>query len=129
MKDTITYSGIKSVIIGLAFSMILSVVLIFIFAWILFSSSMPESASGAIIFAVSLVSAFAGGLVCARMTKNRGLIFGALIGFLYFAVLYVISCFLGMRPDFAPASVSMIIFGIGSGALGGVIGVNTVKKK
>ena len=58
MKDTITYSGIKSVIIGLAFSMILSVVLIFIFAWILFSSSMPESASGAIIFAVSLVFSF-----------------------------------------------------------------------
>ncbi len=128
MKDTKTYSAIKSISIGLAISFILSILLILVFSWIIFIGPIPESASGIIVLAISLLSIFIGSIVCAKMKKRRGLIFGTILAALYFSILYITSCFLGIRADFAPASVSVILFGIIIGAIGGIIGVNTAKK-
>lgn len=128
MKEN-SVSAVKSVAAGVVLAFLLSILSLLIFAWVLYSSSVSETASSAVILVITLLSTFAGGFLCARMKKSRGLIFGALCGLVYFVILYIFSCFTGVRPDFDIPAVSTVIFGILTAALGGITAVNIKMKK
>ena len=59
-----------------------------------------------------------------KSKKEKGIIFGSLLGAVYMLILYIISSFLNFDFSLNINSLVMIILGILGGAIGGIIGVN-----
>lgn len=129
LKNIFGIKSAKAVLTGAASAILLSVVMIFILAWILFSSSLSEKVSDAAVLAITIASAFFAGFLCARINKANGMILGLVSGLMYLVMIYVISCFLGMRADFSTVCVSTAVLSLICAAIGGILGVNIKRKQ
>jgi len=76
------------------------------------------------VFGVHGTASFAGGFISARRSGRKGWYFGALCGALY-ALLVIISSFLAMDTDWSLRIAALLGLACLTGALGGMIGVNT----
>ena len=127
LKSSTSSGPLKSVAFGVIFAYILSLVSIFLFSWILYATEISEDISDTIILIITLVSTFAGGFLCGRKKKSGGLLYGAIVGLVYFILLFIASAAIYSA---APSSsgISFMIFGTISSALGGVIAINIKRK-
>lgn len=128
LKPTVSTSAIKSVAIGVIFAYVLSLLLIFIFSWILYATKLSEDVSDTAILIITLFSDFAGGFLCGRKKKRSGLLFGAIVGLVYFALLFAMSALIYSAAP-SSAGISVMILGIIFSAIGGVIAINIKSKK
>lgn len=105
-------------------SFILSIVLIFILSLIISKTTIAESVIIPGIILISSISIMFGGIRVSRLKKQKGMLNGALLGFIYMFSMYLISSII--LKDFSLNLKSMIMFfsGIIAGILGGIIGVN-----
>lgn len=106
------------------FSVILTVVLIFIISLLMAFTSLEERfINPLVIGAVSLSL-----LICAyRIAKNKkekGILYGVGLGIIYMVILYMASVFISFDFSLSLNSLIMIVIGIIGGAVGGVLGVN-----
>lgn len=109
---------------GYLISIVLSIILFAIASFVMLFTTVPQSAIRYICIAVSLISILIGGWTAGKSLKNRGWLWGAIIGVFYFLVLFICSCIAASSFTFSAMTVSMILFGFVAGALGGIIGVN-----
>ena len=128
MKNIFSLKSAKAVFIGACGGIAASVVMIFIFAWILFASPISEGAADAAVLAITAASAFFAGFLCAKINKSQGMLLGALSGAVYLLIIYIASCFFAARADFGAVCISTAVLAVISSALGGIIGVNIKKK-
>ena len=105
-------------------SFILSIGLIFILSLIISKTTIAESVIIPGIILISSISIMFGGIRVSRLKKQKGMLNGALLGFIYMFSMYLISSII--LKDFSLNLKSMIMFfsGIIAGILGGIIGVN-----
>lgn len=59
-----------------------------------------------------------------RTKKEKGIIYGSLLGATYILILYLLSSLITLDFSISIASLIFIILGILGGAIGGIIGVN-----
>ncbi|WP_164491663.1 TIGR04086 family membrane protein [Staphylospora marina] len=87
-------------------------------------SSLDSSSLPTIAYSVNALSLFAAGFAAARKARSRGWIHGGTQGLIYAATILLIS-FLAFdaRPTLHP--FVLIASSFGTGALGGMLGVNT----
>ncbi len=88
-----------------------------------------EQAADICILLSTIVSIFIAGFLTARQRNARGFVLGSLAGVLYVAAAYVIAAL--AFGSFSPGSgfLKLLLLGIVFGALGGIISVNTRRKK
>lgn len=79
---------------GAVVSLIISICAIFIFSYILYRTSLSDKSSSLIVMIISYLSVFLGALFSVRIKKSHALIVGALVGIIYFLVLFVFACIL-----------------------------------
>lgn len=106
------------------FSVILTVILIFIISLLMAFTSISENLI--IPFVIGAVSLSL--LICAyRIAKNKkekGILYGIGLGISYMVMLYIISIFINFDFALSLNSLIMICMGILGGAVGGILGVN-----
>ena len=110
---------------GLAFSLIIKLIGIFLFAILLTYTNISESTIPIVIITISSISILAGATISTRKINKNGMLNGGIIGGTYVTLLYILSSLLGTGFAFNIYTIIMIILGIVAGLIGGILGVNS----
>lgn len=109
---------------GSILSILISVVLLFIFAAVLTYSNINENTIPTIIIIITGVSILIGSQITTRHIEKNGIFNGMFVGLIYVISLYLISSIVSKNFSFNNYSLIMIATSIIIGGLGGIIGVN-----
>lgn len=120
---------VATIIVSVFLAYAVSLILFMIYALVLEYTNVSESSIPIITNVIEMVSVFIGSSLAVIKIKEKGLINGALVGFIYILLLYLLSSFLGSGFGLNSYSISMIIFNIIIGIVGGIIGVNMCKER
>ncbi len=113
---------------GISFAIVISLILLLIFALLLTYTSISESTITPVVVAVAGVSILIGSSIATSKIRKNGLLNGGIVGFIYGIILYVSSSLCLVGFTFTLHSIIMLMVGIATGMLGGVIGVNLNRK-
>ena len=124
-----TFKRFLIILRSIAISYIISIVLIMIYAILLANTSIPESTIPISTFVISLISVFLGSSMSMIKIRENGLLNGAIVGFVYIILLYILSSIFSTGFGINGYSFAMIIFNVLIGMIGGIIGVNMIKEE
>ena len=116
-------SSIK-IIKGTAISIVLSLILLTFYATLLSYTSVSENTMVPVIITITGISILIGSSISSIHIKKQGLLNGALVGLIYMLALYILSSIIFSSFVLNVNSIIMIIVGVVTGMVGGVIGVN-----
>ncbi|NLC87335.1 MAG: TIGR04086 family membrane protein [Clostridiaceae bacterium] len=105
-------------------SIILTLILLFVFSIILTYTSVQENTINPVIIIITAISILVGSSISTLKIKKNGLLNGALVGIIYIFTIYIISSIAGAGFSINLSTIIMIIASIIAGMLGGIIGVN-----
>ncbi len=118
---------VRPFLVGSGVGLAVGLVILLLASLVMMSGAFPSSLVTPIALVIMAIAAFVGGLVSATVSRERGLLYGAGCGLLLFLFVTV----LGMAVSQELRGVMMLIkagLAIGSGALGGVLGVNRKRR-
>lgn len=115
---------ISIIIKGSIIAIILTIILLTIYAAILSSTNMSEDSMKIVIMVIVGMSILIGSSFANIKIKRRGIINGAIIGFVYIMIIYLLSSIITGMFYLNINSVIMICISIITGMIGGIIGVN-----
>lgn len=116
--------NINFILRGVIFSIILSCILLIIFAAILTYTDISEEYINIVSIIISSVSICIGGIIASIKIRKNGLLNGALVGGIYMGILYLLSSIITSNYQLNIEGIILVIVGIVLGIFGGVIGVN-----
>lgn len=116
-------SSIK-IIKGTVISIILSLILLTIYAALLSYTSISENTMVPVVITITGISILIGSSISSMHIKKQGMLNGALVGIIYMLTIYILSSIFLSSFELTTNSIIMIAVGIGTGMIGGVIGVN-----
>ena len=113
---------------GSIFAIILSLILLLIYAMLLTYTELSESTMVPVIITITGISILIGSTISTIKIRKNGLLNGSLVGLIYVITLYLASsiCLTGFLLTLN--SFIMLIVGVVTGMIGGIIGVNLNKK-
>lgn len=116
--------NIIRIIKGSVTAIILTLLLLLIFAIILTYTSLKESVINPVIIVISVVSILIGSSISTLKISKNGLLNGALVGIIYILTIYLLSSITSSGFGINLYSIIMMILSIIAGMIGGIIGVN-----
>nr|WP_244163133.1 TIGR04086 family membrane protein [Paenibacillus pectinilyticus] len=111
---------------GLVYSFTMMTIGTVVTSLFLLLTSAQESSLHTITTIIHAVSLFIGGWVSGKRAGNRGWYHGGLVGFFYFALIFLVG-FLAFDAGLNLQSLQLLGILFAAGALGGILGVNTQK--
>lgn len=103
-------------------------VIIFIVAALLLTyTPLPETSISLIAIVTTIISTFIAGYDTAKGVKSRGWFWGMNSGIVYAIILILIGSAITKNLMITSRTITLLLISIGSGALGGMIGINTKK--
>ncbi len=112
------------IIKGSVIAIILSVILLTIYALLLSYTTISENTMVPVIITITGISILIGSSISSMHIKKQGMVNGALVGLIYMLTLYILSSIFLSSFEINLKSVIMIGVGILAGMIGGIIGVN-----
>ena len=110
---------LRPVLVGACMGAVVCLLLLLLMAAVIAAVDVPKAAITPLAVVASAVGAFVGGIVAAKIAKEKGLLFGAACGLILFVLVLK-----EVRGSFAVAKLFILI---GCGAIGGILGVNSRK--
>lgn len=114
----------KNILKGSAISFITLLVLLFVFSAVLTYTNVEESIIPIATIIINAVSILIGSSIATIHVKKNGITNGLIIGFVYMLLVYLISGIINSNFALQFQSILLILFGVISGGIGGIIGVN-----
>ena len=111
--------NVTRVIKGSIFSIVISIILLLIYATVLTYTNVSENTMTVVLIAISGISILIGSSISSFKIKKQGMLNGALVGLIYMIFIYL---YLGFMLD--TKSIIMIAVGVIAGMIGGIVGVN-----
>ena len=118
---------VRPVVIGTVAGAGCCLLILLLMAAIMASSDIPKAAVTPMAVAAAAIGAFVSGIIAARISRERGLLLGAVCGLLLY-LLVMIAGFAILREIRGAYAVVKLAVMIGCAALGGVLGVNMGKR-
>lgn len=87
-------------------------------------TSVSENTMVPVIITITGISILIGSSISSMHIKKQGMLNGALVGLIYMLTIYILSSIVLSSFELTMNSIIMILVGIGTGMVGGVIGVN-----
>jgi len=113
----------SALVYGVATIFVLAALVSFVFSLLLKWTDIHESSLTWVIFAVSVISMFIGGIVAGGKSQEKGWLAGGLTSLLFTALIFLFQ-FLGIEKPFtAEQWLYHLVFFVAA-ALGGIVGVN-----
>ena len=120
--------AMRSIVVGSVVGAALCATLLGAFALAFVSSGhIPQNLISPMMLALSVLSSFAAGFVTAKISRKRGLAYGALSGLLLFVLFLVSGLIASHEPISITAGIRMAVMVI-SGAIGGLLAVSKKSK-
>lgn len=105
-------------------AIILSLILLLIFAVILTCTNIQENVMAPVVIVITAISILVGSSISTLKIKKNGFLNGAFVGIIYIVTIYVISSLISSDFSLNINSIIMIISAVVAGMFGGIIGVN-----
>lgn len=115
----------KAVFMGSVFSVIVTLILVLIIATVYYFADINDTVLNVLLFLVSAVSAFLGGLFSSKRSGDKGLLHGLLTSLVYLIILFAAAFAVNKQLSPAPRLITMLVAGSAAGMLGGIFGVNS----
>jgi putative membrane protein (TIGR04086 family) len=112
---------------GILISYLITIPAFIIFAVVLTYTSFPEKFISTAVTFTTIISVLIAGSTATRNVKSRGWMNGGFVGFIYVLVLYLISSMIFRNFSVDSHVISVLIIGIITGAVGGIVGINLKK--
>lgn len=109
---------------NLLLSILISLILIVILSIVMSNTNINDNLLNPIVIGIVTFSLLIGAFNMARSKKEKGIVFGSLLGIVYVFILYLISSIILMNFSLQVSSIFFILLGILGGAVGGILGVN-----
>lgn len=109
---------------GIGGGLLLSLVLLFAAALVLYYTSVPEKTAPYLVFVISLAAVVAGARYCGRQIGYRGWLYGGLVGLIYVLIVLGAGLLLVDSIRIGWHFLTKISLGFVFGAVGGMWGVN-----
>ena len=109
---------------GVGISIAFTLIFLLIFSIILTYTNISEEWTSPVIIVLTGISILIGSSIGNIELKKNGILNGALIGGIYFAIMYLTSSTLKMDFNINMQTIIITLSGTGLGILGGIIGVN-----
>ncbi|MNI70112.1 hypothetical protein D3C73_1259030 [compost metagenome] len=110
--------------LNIALAFMAALILLFISATIFAYTNINDSNLNIFVFVSVIISVLVGAMLLTRKLKEKGLLYGAVFGIIYFLIIYICTA-LTYRGLFINNAVLMYLgISTASGAIGGIIGVN-----
>ncbi|HOM03017.1 MAG TPA: TIGR04086 family membrane protein [Acetivibrio sp.] len=118
------HTNVITIIKGILISYLFTLPMFAIFAYFLRFTDFPLKYMSTAVIITTLLSIVIAGWISAKNVKSKGWLNGAIVGFIYMLILYLISSI--VYRDFAVNSYVLILLAIGvlSGSIGGILGIN-----
>lgn len=120
-------NNLTSILKGFIISLILTIIFIWIYALLLVKTNIQESTISPVVITISGISVLIGSSIACLHVKKNGILNGACIGGMYYAVIYVLSSIAFCGFAINVKSLIMIVIGVLLGGIGGILGVNIGK--
>jgi len=111
------------------FSLAITFLLLFIFAAILYTTSVSDELIPGTVSAITSFSLLTGGILASSKASKSGFLHGGLVAVGYFIVILIGSLISNNGFIFNSGMLTTLLFSIASGMLGGIIGINLKQKK
>ena len=118
---------LRPVVIGMVIGAGGCLLILLLMAAVMASSDIPKAAVTPMAVAAAAIGAFISGIVAARISREKGLMLGAVCGLLLY-LLVMLAGFAVLREIRGAYAVVKLAVMIGCAALGGVLGVNMGKR-
>ena len=115
---------LKTFGISFIIEIIISILGMFILAVALSKTSLSDNIMGNVIIGISSFSIGIGGFCSSRRLQIKGILCGTLQGIFYMMTLYLISSIASKNFSLGLEGIIIVIVGIVSGTVGGIIGAN-----
>ena len=122
-KKSSRNQALRASLLGFFCSAALCILCLILFAVILSKNEMSLSTVWVFSTITLVLSAFAGGFVSAWIFRCKGILFGAVNGFLTFLLLLIINFSTGGGIVLS-AAITKLITAVSASALGGIMGIN-----
>lgn len=109
---------------GMCIAAIFTLIVFGVFALILSYTPLSEGAIPYITLITQIIGAAIAGYIPARRIGTRGIITGAVSGFLYMLILWLIASLVSDGFYIGPHVLTMFALSLAAGAIGGIFGVN-----
>ncbi len=106
----------------------INILALIILSLIMTYSTISDSAIPTLVVALNTIAVLIGSSVATIKLQKRGIVNGIIIGSLYILLYLLISVIFSGNINFSSKTILLIILGIISGGIGGIIGVNLNKK-
>jgi len=117
--------GLLALLRGLLTAYIITIPAFMLFALILANTDFPNRLITPAVVVTTVISVLTAGLVSTKGLKSRGWLNGSIVGAIYMGILYLISSIIYNDFSVDRYAITMMIIGILTGAIGGIIGVNS----
>lgn len=116
--------NLTNILKGSITSIILTLVLLFIFSIILTYTNVQENIMPPVVMIITAISILVGSSISTLKIRKKGIINGALVGIIYTVTIYFISSITGSGFSCNINTIIMMFSSVVAGMLGGIIGVN-----
>jgi putative membrane protein (TIGR04086 family) len=113
-----------SIIKGIVISFLITIPFFAAFSLALTCTDFPEKYISSSVIITTVISIIVAGSTATSRINKRGWINGAAVGTIYMLILYILSSISFRDFSITRHSATMLIIGIVSGSIGGIIGVN-----
>lgn len=121
-------NNMLNVVKGTVVSIFVTLILLFVFSVILTYTDVQESTIPIVTIAITAISIFIGSSISTIKINKNGIVNGGIIGFIYVALLYIISSIVQTGFHLNAYSIVMMVAAILAGMIGGIVGVNIKRK-
>ncbi|ADU26957.1 TIGR04086 family membrane protein [Ethanoligenens harbinense] len=120
--------AVLSVLIGILCGVLFSILLLILFSILMVLQDMPAGAVQPFAFTAIAGGGFGGGLFAGRLFGHKGLALGGAAGFFYLLLLLLSGALLGQAALGGAVLLKMVV-SVLTGAVGGIVGVNTRQRR
>lgn len=113
---------VKGILAGWLVSAVMTVVLIFLAALLIYLTDMGSGGIKISVFIIYILSALSGGWLAGHRIKYRKFLWGLAVGILYYLTVCMVSALSGGMSDGLTVRIPAVLICLGSGMLGGMLG-------
>ncbi len=117
-----------SVLLGTLTAFLFSILLLVFFSLLMTVQNMPSGVVQLFAFLAVAGGGFAGGILAGRLFRQKGLLLGAVTGFVFLLIVLLVNAAFGQFA-FGGMLVFKILAGVLAGAFGGIAGVNMHRRR
>ena len=124
IEDISKEKNIIKILKGVIISIVISILLLTIYAVILTYTSTSENTIKPVVITITGISLLIGSFISSMKLKKQGMLNGGIVGLIYILSIYIISSIWLSNFSLDLESIIMIIVSIITGMIGGIIGIN-----